>query len=127
MSQNSEVLPILDRMRIMGNLRGIIISSKNGDLIIEKLSKKFEEIMKDLDNFTAMCATIYEGAVGIAHNSNNEGINQIFAELMDHNLIIRECNEDMIFIMIFSKSMNISALLAKFHNFAQKVNDVIDT
>ncbi|MGV9198206.1 MAG: roadblock/LC7 domain-containing protein [Promethearchaeia archaeon] len=125
MQENSELLNILEVMRKSGNLCGIILASKNGDLIREDLSNDFEKVITDLDNLTAMCATMFESSRGIAHNSNNQDISQIFAELADHNIIIKECNQEMIFIMIVTKSKNSYNLMVNFNDFVDKVNKIV--
>ncbi|MFO8019176.1 MAG: roadblock/LC7 domain-containing protein [Promethearchaeia archaeon] len=126
MREDSELLRKLEQIRSMGNICGIILARKNGEPITKTLSQDFKKVMTDLENFSAMCATAFEGGMGIAYNSNKKGITQIFAELADHNLVIKECNEEMILIMVLIKSMNVSNLMADFNNLVKKINESLE-
>jgi predicted regulator of Ras-like GTPase activity (Roadblock/LC7/MglB family) len=117
---------ILDEMRTVSNLYGIVIATKNGDPVERSLNSECNKIMKDLDNFAAMCATVYQSGIAIAQHSNNKGMNQIIVEMKNFNLIIKECNKNMIFIHLLKKSNNIKEIMVHFDEFLDKIKNVVN-
>jgi predicted regulator of Ras-like GTPase activity (Roadblock/LC7/MglB family) len=123
---NKEIFTILEHMRVLSGLRGIVLATKNGELVEKSFTPHCNKIMEDLDNFTAMCATVFESATSVAHNANKEILHQIMVELSDHNLILQECNKKMILISILAKSKSVSIFMAHFKKFLRDINKRIN-
>lgn len=123
---NKDIIEILEHMRVLSDLRGIMLATKNGELVEKSLAPHYNTIMEDWDNFTAMCATVFESATAVAHNANKENLHQITVELSDHNLILQECNNKMILISILGKSKSLSQFMAHFQKFLSEINKQIN-
>ena len=109
---------ILDEMKDLGNLKGVMLSYQDGRLIAEN----FGECSKN-NEFVAMCASVLESAKGLGHNI---GVNQlsslrVVAELERKTILLVKCNKEMFLNFIFDNEFNIDAVLNKLTEYNQKI------
>ncbi|MFX1289123.1 MAG: roadblock/LC7 domain-containing protein, partial [Promethearchaeota archaeon] len=79
---------IMDKIKESGNLLGVLLAYRDGGLIAENFKEKF-----DLDNFTSMCASVLESAIGLSHTIGDRKVIKIVAELGTQTIVITECDE----------------------------------
>ena len=67
---------ILDQIKENGNLLGVLYAYRDGGLIAENFRDKI-----NFDNFTSMCASVLESAVGLSRTMGDAKTGKIIAEL----------------------------------------------
>ena len=112
-----EVFQLLNEIKNKRNLDGIIFAYRNGELISENIGDEFNS-----KNFTSMCATVLESAIGIGETLGNQKFKKVIAELEEKTIIIFECDITTFFILILNRESNISFIMNKLEEIIEKVN-----
>lgn len=79
---------IMDQIKESGNLLGALFAFRDGGLIAENFKEKI-----DFDNFTSMCASVLESAIGLSQTIGAKKVTKIVAELGTQTIVIIECDE----------------------------------
>ncbi|MFW9998803.1 MAG: hypothetical protein ACFE9Q_04530 [Candidatus Hodarchaeota archaeon] len=112
-----EAFQLANEIKNKGNLEGIIFAYRDGVLIYENVGDEFNS-----KNFTSMCATVLESAVGIGETIGNQKFKKVIAELEEKTILIFECNITTFFILILNRESNISYIMNKLEEIIEKVN-----
>ena len=119
-SKLDELNSILDEIKEQGNLSGSILSFRDGGLITENYGKEI-----DTNIFTAMCASIIEGAKGLGQTIGDRTFRKIMTELEDKSIIMVDCGEKAILTLIIEKNSTGGTLLNELDEYIQKIKDLL--
>jgi predicted regulator of Ras-like GTPase activity (Roadblock/LC7/MglB family) len=114
--KSKKLTKILNDIRQDGNLKAVLFSNKDGELIKENQE---EEIDSDL--FSSMCASVLESAQGLAKNLGDKKVSKIIAELENQSIIILECDKKTFLTLILKKESKINKILDNFENYIRKI------
>ena len=112
----NEANQLLHELNQKANLDGIIFAYRDGGIIIEIIGDEFNS-----KNFTSMCASVLESAVGIGETMGNRKINKIITELAEKTIFIFECDNKTFLIMIVKKESNINLIFSKLQEYIQSL------
>ncbi|NHJ22073.1 MAG: roadblock/LC7 domain-containing protein [Candidatus Lokiarchaeota archaeon] len=104
---------ILTQIKENGNLLGVLVAYRDGGLIAENFNEKI-----DFENFTSMCASVLESAIGLGRTMGDRKASKIIAELGTQTIIIMECDEKTFLVL----NLNYDS---KFSNISEKMEDYI--
>ena len=107
---------ILKEIRIEGNLKAVLFSNRDGQLIRE-------EVEDDIDSylFSSMCASVLESAQGLANNIGDKRVSKVIAELEKQSIIILECDKKNFLTLILKKDSKINKILENIENYMRKI------
>ncbi|MFX1328841.1 MAG: hypothetical protein ACFE91_12000 [Promethearchaeota archaeon] len=111
-----ELYQFLEDIKNQSNLEGIIFAHRDGGLIIENLDKEF-----DSKNFTSMCASVLESAVGSGETIGEQEVGKIIAEIAEKTILIFKCDIKTFLILIVKRESNANLILEKLNEIIQKV------
>ena len=107
---------ILTEFNQKGNLECIIYAYKDGGIITEITEDGFK-----IKNFTSMCASVLEGALGIGETMGNRRILKIITELEEKTILIYECDNKTFLILIVKKDSNINLIFNQLEEVIQEL------
>lgn len=107
---------IMDKIKESGNLLGVLLAYRDGGLIAENFKEKF-----DLDNFTSMCASVLESAIGLSHTVGDRKVIKIVAELGTQTIVITECDEKTFLAFGLNYESNFYEILEKMEDYIRKL------
>ena len=105
---------LLHELSQKANLEGLIFAYRDGGIIAEIIGEEFNS-----KNFTSMCASILESAVGIGETIGNRKIKKIITELEEKTILIYECDKKTFLILIIKKESNINLIFSKLEEYIQ--------
>jgi len=112
----NEANQLLHEFNQKANLDGIIFAYRDGGIIIEIIGDEFNS-----KNFTSMCASVLESAIGIGETMGNRKINKIITELAEKTIFIFECDIKTFLIMIVKEESNINLIFSKLQEYIQSL------
>ena len=87
---------IIDEIKKIGELKGIVLANRKGDVIVENFELGFEANI-----YAAMCASVLESAESLGKNIQSQKTGKIVAELMGgQSIVIIECMENFFFSLV---------------------------
>ena len=112
-----EIRQILDQIKDLGKLDGVMLANRDGVLIVENIN-----IRSDYNEFAAMTASVLESAEDMGNTIGINKIGNILAELENQSIIIIKCDNTNTFLtLIFKKESNIERVLQKLDDYCQKI------
>lgn len=112
----NEANQLLHELNQKANLDGIIFAYRDGGVIIEIIGDEFNG-----KNFTSMCASVLESAVGIGETMGNRKINKIITELAEKTIFIFECDNKTFLILIVKNESNINLIFSNLQEYIQSL------
>lgn len=112
----NEANQLLLELNQKANIDGIIFAYRDGGVIIEIIGDEFNS-----KNFTSMCASVLESAVGIGETMGNRKINKIITELAEKTIFIFECDIKTFLILIAKKESNVNLIFSKLQDYIQSL------
>ena len=107
---------IIDEMKELGNLKGIILSYRDGRLIAENIGED-----SNYKEFAAMCASVLESAEGLGATIGVNKLNKIVAELDDKTIIIIECEHNLFLSFMIDLNSKLESVLNNFSKYCSKL------
>ena len=108
-----EIRQILDQIKDLGKLDGVMLANRDGVLIVENIN-----IRSDYNEFAAMTASVLESAEDMGNTIGINKIGNILAELENQSIIIIKCDNTNTFLtLIFKKESNIERVLQKLDDY----------
>lgn len=107
---------ILKEIRKEGNLKAVLFSNRDGQLIREEPEGEI-----DSDLFSSMCASVLESAEGLANNLGDKKILKVIAELDKQSIIILKCDKKTFLTLILKKDSKINKILDNIENYIRKI------
>jgi len=108
---------ILNDMKNEGQLKGVVLAKRNGDLIAENIEDDF-----DGSTFAAMCASVLESAEDLKKTLGSKKISKIIADLESgQTIIIIECDKKTIISFILEKESKIDKILKNIDEYCMKI------
>jgi len=110
------LIQIMENIKKNGNLLGVIFAYRDGGLIAENFKEKI-----DFNNFTSMCASILESAIGLSHTIGDRKATKIIAELGTQTIVITECDEKTFLAFDLNYESNFNIILEKMEDYVRKL------
>jgi len=107
---------IMDLIKSSGNLYGVLFAYREGGLIAENFKERI-----DFNNFTSMCASVLESAIGLSRTMGDRKAGKIIAELETQTIVITECDEKTFLVFNINKESNFSVILEKMEDYIRKI------
>ena len=107
---------IIDAIKNAGSLIGVILSDREGNLIIDNVTMEF-----DKTNCSSMCASVLESALALGRFSGDQKVLKIITEVEEISIIILECDEKRFLTLFANYDSKINALLEEIKNFIKKI------
>jgi predicted regulator of Ras-like GTPase activity (Roadblock/LC7/MglB family) len=110
---------ILNKLKQIGMLKGVIFSYREGGIIAENLSEEYPEF--NSDEYSSMCASVLESALDLGKTIGGKKFNKIIAELDKDTIVIIECNEKTFLSLILNDSSKINPILDEIEKYIRKI------
>jgi predicted regulator of Ras-like GTPase activity (Roadblock/LC7/MglB family) len=107
---------IINLIKSNGNLLGVLFAYRDGGLIAENFKERI-----DFNNFTSMCASVLESAIGLSRTLGDKKTTKIIAELETQTIVITECDEKTFLVFNINKESNFNVLLEKMEDYIRKI------
>ena len=107
---------IIDLIKSSGNLIGVLFAYRDGGLIAENFKERI-----DFNNFTSMCASVLESAIGLGRTIGDRKTTKIIAELNTQTIVITECDEKTFLVFNINKESNFNVILEKMEDYIRKI------
>lgn len=107
LSKIQKLKEILGEIKLKGVLSGVLLSDREGTLILDNLSMEFDKSL-----CSSMCASVFESALEIGRKSGEQKLIKIITEIGDQSVFILGCDE--------------KRFLTLFTNFDSKLNLLFD-
>lgn len=118
-SQNLEQLYlILDEMKKLGKLEGIIFAYRDGGLIVQNISKDIDEM-----KFASMCASVLESAEELGRTIDDKQIKRIITEINENSILIFKCDDKTFLTIIVNDESKIGLILDQLDTYIQRLLD----
>ncbi|MFX0018176.1 MAG: roadblock/LC7 domain-containing protein [Promethearchaeota archaeon] len=118
--QKLEILnQILNELKQKGKLKGVIFSYREGGIIAENLSANYLEF--NSDEYSSMCASVLESALGLGRTIAGKKFNKIIAELDKDTIILIECDDKTFLSFILNDISKINPILDEIERYIQKI------
>jgi len=107
---------IIDLIKSSGNLIGVLFAYRDGGLIAENFKERI-----DFNNFTSMCASVLESAIGLSRTMGDRKTIKIIAELETQTIVITECDEKTFLVFDLNYESNFDVILEKMEDYIRKI------
>jgi predicted regulator of Ras-like GTPase activity (Roadblock/LC7/MglB family) len=107
---------VMEKIKENGNLLGVLFAYRDGGLIAENFKEKIE-----FDNFTSMCASVLESAIGLSQTMGDRKATKIVAELGTQTIVITECDEKTFLVFDLNYESNFNVILDKMEDYIRKL------
>ena len=88
LSKMQKLKEILEEIKSKGVLSGVLLSDREGTLILDNLSMEFDKSL-----CSSMCASVFESALEVGRKSSEQKLVKIMTEIGDQSVIILGCDE----------------------------------
>jgi predicted regulator of Ras-like GTPase activity (Roadblock/LC7/MglB family) len=112
----TKLTQILNELKKVANLSGVLLSDREGNLIVENVGVKFDQAI-----FSSMCASVLESALGLGRTSGDQKLAKIIAELGNQSIIIMECDDKTFLALFINYKSNMKILLNKINKYINKI------
>ena len=119
-SNPEQINEILNEIKLKGNLKGVVLAKRNGDLIAENMA------INDFDGitFAAMCASVLESADGLRKNLGAKKVFKIITELESGKIIIIiELDKKRFYSFVLGEESKIEPIINNLNQYNQKLTD----
>jgi len=107
---------IMDLIKSSGNLLGVLFAYRDGGLIAENFKERI-----DFNNFTSMCASVLESAIGLSRTMGDRKTIKIIAELETQTIVITECDEKTFLVFDLNYESNFNVILENMEDYIRKI------
>lgn len=115
--QKLEILnSILNEMKRLGKLEGLIFANRDGGLITQNVSKNV-----NIQEISSMCASVLESAENLGQTIRSEKLGKIITELDDKTIIIVKCDENTFLTLIINEESKIGLILDQLDKLIKKI------
>ena len=114
--KDKRLTQIMAQIKSNGNLLGVLFSYRDGGLIAENFAVKI-----DFDNFTSMCASVLESAIGLGRTVGDRKAVKIIAELETQTIVITECDEKTFLVFDLNFESDFNSILEKMEDYIRKI------
>jgi len=109
---------ILDEMRQVGKLEGILLTYRDGVIIVENISKDIEG-----KKFASMCASVLESAEELGRTIDDRNIKKIVTEIDKKSILIFKCDDKTFLTLIINDESKIGLILDQLETYIQRILD----
>lgn len=107
---------ILTTLKKEGNLVGVIFAERSGKLITKAYDYDF-----NFEEFSSMCASVLESALGLSSAMGDQKIARLITELESTTILIFECDEHTFLILAAKLDSKISQVIDKMEEYKKKI------
>lgn len=111
---------ILDEMRQVGKLEGILLTYRDGGLIVENISKDING-----KKLASMCASVLESAEELGRTIDDRKIKKIVTEIDKKSILIFKCDDKTFLTIIINDESKIGLILDQLETYIQRILDEI--
>jgi len=111
-----EVSRILDELKAKGSLSGVLLSFRDGELILDN----FQEDI-DIKTFAAMSASVIGSAEGLGKTVGDRTISKIITELEERTIIIVGCGERIVLTLVVDEESKVDLILKEIDEYLEKI------
>ena len=109
---------ILDEMRQVGKLEGILLTYRDGGLIVENISKDING-----KKFASMCASVLESAEELGRTIDDRKIKKIVTEIDKKSILIFKCDDKTFLTIVINDESKIGLILDQLETYIQQILD----
>ena len=107
---------IIGEIKSTGKLIGVLLSDREGTLILENVSMEFDKF-----NCSSMCASVLESALTLGRILEDQKVAKIITEVEETSIIILECDEKRFLTLFADFESKINVLLEDIENYIKKI------
>ena len=111
-----DVRLILDELKENGNLIGVLLSFRDGEMILDN----FQEDI-DIKTFAAMSASVIGSAEGLGKTVGDRTIKKIITELEERTIIVVGCGERIVVTLVVKDESKVDPILSEIDNYLEKI------
>ena len=111
-----EVTLILDELKEKGNLLGVLLSFRDGELILDNFQEG-----KDMKTFAAMSASVIGSAEGLGKTIGDRTIKKIITELEEKTIITVGCGERIVVTLVINDESKVDQILSEIDEYLEKI------
>ncbi|MHA1148734.1 MAG: roadblock/LC7 domain-containing protein [Promethearchaeota archaeon] len=117
--QLEELKKVLREMRERGELLGVFISHRDGNLILSDMDNNY-----DSETFSAMGASVIASAETLGYTLKNQKFQRLIAELQERILILNGISDQIFILLIFKDNSNINSILNNFDKYCNIIKNL---
>lgn len=110
---------LLEEIKNIGKLKGLILADRDGGLITENVGED-----KDFNEFSAMCASVLEGAEGLGRLIGDR-VSKIITDINEQTIVIIECENNTYISFLIEKDSNFGLVLDRITDFKRKIENLL--
>jgi len=114
--KDKKLTQIMNQIKSYGDLLGVLFAYRDGGLIAENFKERI-----DFNNYTSMCASVLESAIGLGRTIGDRKTTKIIAELDTQTIVITECDEKTFLVFNINRESNFNILLEKMEDYIRKI------
>ncbi len=107
---------IIDEIKNVGSLIGVLLSDREGTLILDNVSIDF-----DKPNCSSMCASVLESALTLGRISGDQKVVKVITEVEETSIIILECDDKRFLTLFANYESKINVLLGEIKDYIKKI------
>jgi predicted regulator of Ras-like GTPase activity (Roadblock/LC7/MglB family) len=107
---------IIDEIKNVGSLIGVLLSDREGTLILDNVSIDF-----DKSNCSSMCASVLESALTLGRISGDQKVVKVITEVEETSIIILECDDKRFLTLFANYESKINVLLGEIKDYIKKI------
>ena len=116
LSKIQKLKEILEEIKSKGVLIGVLLSDREGTLILDNFSKELDKSL-----FSSMCASVFESALEIGRKSGDLKLVKIVTEIGDLSVLILWCDEKRFLTLFANYDSNIKVLFDEIQDYIKKI------
>ncbi|MFX1383432.1 MAG: roadblock/LC7 domain-containing protein, partial [Promethearchaeota archaeon] len=110
---------ILTEIKESGNLQGVLLSSREGNLISKVFDQNFEA-----NEFSAMTASVIDSAEDLMNTVSETYLDKIITELEDQSVIILDCHKNAFIVLFVGDESKVDEIFKNINNYIEKIMEV---
>jgi predicted regulator of Ras-like GTPase activity (Roadblock/LC7/MglB family) len=107
---------IIENIKNKGQLLGVLFAYRDGGLIAENFNQRM-----NFDNFTSMCASVLESAIGLSRTMGDRKATKIIAELGYQTIVVMEGDEKTFLVFDLNYESKFNLILDNFKDYIRKL------
>ena len=107
---------LMDAIKETGNLLGVLFAYRDGGLIVENFNERI-----NFNNFTSMCASVLESAIGLSHTMGDRKATKIIAEFRERTIVLMECDEKTFLVFNLNYESKFDMILENLEGYIRKL------
>lgn len=116
LSKIQKLKEIIEEIKLKGVLAGVLLSDREGTLILDNLSTEFDKSL-----CSSMCASVLESALEIGRKSGEQKLVKIITEIGEQSVFILGCDEKRFLTLFANDDSKINVLFDEIQDYIKKI------